>query len=233
MPESPTVADLAAALGAHVGSSRGGDPAGVWIDSPRPVRRLGLRLDAGRAPYGWAGGVDALLLHRPFGLWPARLPDGLGVLAYHRSLDRLVWDGPYLPHALGLTPDDEPLTRDGVPVGTVGALAAPLAWADLLARLAAETGAPEETLAPADAGALVHRVAVVGAMTEALVNEARQRGAEVYVTGQVRGPARAAVERTGLGVVAVGQAASERWGLCWLGARLAERWPDLEIVDLG
>ena len=234
MPDVPTVADLAAVLDAALGAeryARDGDPAGVWIDAQRPVRRLGLRVEAGRAPYPWADSLDALLLHRPFGLWPARLPAGLGVLAYHGALDDAVWTGPHLPRALHLVPDSEPLLRDGAPIGTVGTLPEPLAWPDLLDRLAAETGAPDEAHAPA-AGEEVQRVAVVGAMTEPLVEAARQRGADVYVTGQVRRPARAAVERTGTGVVAVGQAASERWGLRWLAGLLRERWPGLDVVDL-
>ncbi len=76
------------------------------------------------------------------------------------------------------------------------------------------------------------RVAVVGAMTEALVLEAAARGAGLYVTGQMRRPAEAAVVRTGMRVVAVGQARSERWGLRHLGSFLAAAFPGLTVVDL-
>lgn len=238
----PTVAQIAAALADETDADRywrEGDPVGVWLGSPRPVRRLGLRLEAGRAPYAWADGLDAVLLHRPFGLWPARLPDGLGVLAYHRALDErfAVGHNPALARDLGLEPEGEPLRRGGKIVGLVGALPAPLAAADVLGRVADVLGGVEET-AGAEAAALsgaadVSRVALVGAMTEALVAEAAERGVGVYVTGQVRRPGVAPAEAAGVLVAAVGQERAERWGLRHLGRLVAARWPDVEIVDEG
>ena len=59
-------------------------------------------------------------------------------------------------------------------------------------------------------------------MTEALVRDAAARGVGLYVTGQMRGPALAAVRQTGMRVVAVGQDRSERWGLRHLGRVLAD-----------
>jgi putative NIF3 family GTP cyclohydrolase 1 type 2 len=235
MPPSPTVAGLAAALGPHLDAGRyerDGDPAGVWIASDRPVRRLGLRLDAGRAPYVWLpDGVDALLDHRPFGLWPARLPAGVGVLAVHHALDDRFSTGvnPTLAGVLGLSLDPEPLVRDGVPIGMVGQTDAD--YPALAARLDAQFGGHEATAGEPPDGP-VGRVAVVGAMTEALVLDAAARGATVYVTGQMRGPAVEAVRRTGVRVVAVGQGRSERWGLRHLGALLASTFPGLAVVDL-
>ena len=232
MPDAPTLDALAAALAEHVDAARGwreGDPAGVWIASDRPVRRLGLRLEAGRAPYPWAESLDAVLLHRPFGLWPARVPEGVGALAYHGGLDREIWTGDVLLRALGATPEAEPLRRDGQPIGTVSDLNAPVSWEELAARLAAEVGV-EQAEAPGQEP--VARIAVVGAMTEALVEDAAARGATVYVTGQIRKPGRAALARTGLGVIATGQAASEWWGLRWLGAIVRQRWPGVEVVEV-
>ncbi len=78
--------------------------------------------------------------------------------------------------------------------------------------------------------AAIARVAVVGAMTDALVREAAGRGADLYVTGQLRMPAGAAVTETGLAVVAVGHGRSEVWGLRALGEALRERWPGLRVV---
>lgn len=229
----PVLADLAAALAGPLDAARyerEGDPAGVWIASARPVRRLGLRLEAGREPYDWMpDDIDALLVHRPFGLWPARLPTGVGVLAVHRALDDLVWTGPALPEALGLQLDAEPLLRDGATIGHVGQAEGDGATVE--ARLEAVVGGYEaKEGTPMDGQ--VERVAVVGAMTEALVHEAAARGARLYVTGQMRKPAAEAVRRTGVRVVAVGQARSERWGLRRLGAHLAEAFPGLAVVDL-
>ena len=235
MPESPTVAQIAASLAEGTDAERyfrEGDPVGVWIDSPRPVRRLGLRLEAGRAPHEWARGVDAVLLHRPFGLWPARLPEGVGALAYHRALDERFSVGynPALARDLGLDPDDEPLMRGGKIVGLVGTLATPLAPDAVFDLLTNVLGGVEET---AGGGAdEVARVALVGAMTEELVAEAAARGVGVYVTGQVRKPGVAPAEEAGVRVAAVGQERAERWGLRHLGRLVAERWPSVEVVAL-
>ena len=232
---SPTVHDLADLLAPTLDRERyhrEGDPAGVWIASDRPVRRLGLRLDAGHAPFDWAQGLDAVLIHRPFGLWPARLPGGLGVVAVHRALDdhASVGHTPPLAAALSLTPDDEPLMRGGKTVGLVGRLD-PVPLADAVGRVERELGGVEDGLG--DGPETVEAVALVGAMTDELVRAAAGRGAGLYVTGQLRQPARAAVMETGLRVLAVGQDRAEAWGLRWLASLVQERWPEVEVVESG
>lgn len=233
--DGPTVRALARRLDALLADALGDDdrtllrpddPCGVWVASDRPVARLGLRLDAGAPPYRWARGLDAVLVHRPFGLWPARLPAGLGVVACHAALDAWLWTAarPALALALGVVPEAEPLTRDGRRVGVVGD--APL---DLLARLTALTGPPEAVVG--DASQAVGRVAVLGAMTDALVREAAARGATHVVTGQIRRPGVAAAEATGVAVVATGQDAAEAWALRVLAAAVVARWPAVEVVD--
>ena len=234
MAEAPTVAQVAAHLAGPLDAgryAREGDPAGVWIGSDRPVRRLGLRLEAGRPPYAWADGLDAVLLHRPFGLWPARFPSGVGVLAYHRALDdRLsVGPNPALAHALGLEPEGGPLRRGGEAVGLVGALPSALPFRGVRGRLVDVLGGVAAEVGPAPRE--VGRVALVGAMTEALVAEAAERGARLYVTGQIRQPGVVAAGAHGVRVIAVGQGRGERWGLRRLGAIVGERWPGVEIVD--
>lgn len=76
----------------------------------------------------------------------------------------------------------------------------------------------------------MRRVAVVGAMTDALVREAADRGAQIYVTGQYRQPAREAVRETGIGVIAVGHRRSEIWGLRALAGVIRERWSMIEVI---
>ncbi len=229
----PTVHDLADALAPALDRARyhrEGDPAGVWLASDRDVRRIGLRLEAGRPPYAWADGLDAVLLHRPFGLWPARLPAGVGVLAVHRSLDdRLsVGTDPALLDALGLVPDDEPLRRRGAPIGHVGRRRQSLA--DAVAAVVAALGGVEEAVGPEPD--VVEAVALAGAMTAELVEDAAARGAGLYVTGQIRRPARAAVEACGMRVVAVGQDRAEAWGLRQIGRLVQARWPEVEVVEV-
>ena len=227
-----TVRDLEDALAPHLDLERyrrEGDPTGVWLGSDRDVRRLGLRLEAGRPPYDWADGLDAVLVHRPFGLWPAMLPAGLGVLAAHRALDDLhsVGHNPALAAALGLEADDDPLMRGGNRIGTVGRLE-PVALEDAVARVEAELGGLEDATGPEPE--TVEAVALVGAMTDELIEDAAGRGVGLYVTGQVRWKAAPAAERCGVRVVAVGQGRAEAWGLRRLGALLAEAF-DLEVVE--
>ncbi len=235
----PTAREIADHLAPHLDRARyhrDGDPAGVWIDSERSVRRLGLRLDAGRPPYRWTDDLDAVLIHRPFGLWPARLPDGLGVIAAHRALDDRfsVGHNPALAAALGLMPDGAPLLYKERTIGLVGRWPQPLPGAEAEARLAAELGELGRTAAVlGPTPETVEAVALMGAMTEALVLEAAERGAGLYVTGQLRHPAREAVKRTGMRVLAVGQDRAEAWGLRHLGRLIRERWPEIELVESG
>jgi putative NIF3 family GTP cyclohydrolase 1 type 2 len=230
----PTVHDLADFLAPVLDADhyhRAGDPAGVWIASDRPIRRLGLRLEPGLPPYGWAKGLDAVLIHRPFGLWPALVPAGRGVLGVHRALDERLSIGcnPVLADMLGLQVFDEPLCRDGRPVGLLGRLPAPEAGAVIVRRIEAELGGFEH--AGPEPPPAVSVVAIVGAMTDELVRAAAAGGAGIYLTGQFRQPVREAVRTTGVHVLATGQARAEAWGLRHLGNLLRERWPFLEIVD--
>jgi len=210
---------------------REGDPAGIWIDSERPIRQLALRIEPGRIPYDWTEGLDAVLIHRPFGLWPARLPDGLGVLAYHRALDNELSIGSRpMAEALGLDLEADPLRRDGNAIGFIGILCQPQSLPDLLRQLEATFGGWDETL-NAEIDRPIARIALANAMTNALVRDAVEREAALYLTGQVRGSARQAVAQTGIAVVAVGQDRAEAWGLREVGRRLRARWPELAIVD--
>ena len=76
----------------------------------------------------------------------------------------------------------------------------------------------------------VTKVAVLGAMTAELMHEASQRGAEVYVTGQMRKPAKEAILDTGLGLVIVGHPRSEQWALSALANVLRDRFCGLKVV---
>ena len=67
-------------------------------------------------------------------------------------------------------------------------------------------------------------------MSDALVREADVRGADLYVTGQLRQPAEIAAVETGIGVIAVGHRRSEEWGLRAIAHVLQERWYELEVV---
>lgn len=171
--------------------------------------------------------LDALFLHRPWNL--AGLPADVGVLASHLPFDERLTIGfnPDLAEALGVTGIEVLGTNEGRPLGMVGDFGGG-SFPQLIDRITAEFGAPEAV----EPGSAIHRVAIVGAMTNALVREAAERGVGAYMTGQMRAPARAAVEETGIAVVAVGHRRSEVWGLHLLARQLREEWPGLSTLIL-
>jgi putative NIF3 family GTP cyclohydrolase 1 type 2 len=140
----------------------------------RPVARLGAALEPWPGLAAWAARerLDALFLHRPWRLPAAEPGAGVGVLWSHLPFDERLTTGynPRLADALGLASLAPFGERDGRALGMLGgAAAAPAgAWA---ARAAAVFGGHDAALVP-DPAAPVTRVAVVGAMTDALVRAA-------------------------------------------------------------
>lgn len=199
--------------------------------SVRTVTRLGLALEPWPGLRAWVEQeqLEALFLHRPWGLTSVHVPDGVGVIAYHRPFDARLTVGwnPRLADALGLTQVEWHGVKEGVPLGMLGTCA-PTGWPEVLQRVTEIFGGVETVQAPQAAD--VRRMVVVGAMTDALVRLAAARGASVYVTGQWRTPARRAVEETQLGVIAVGHRRSEAWGLRALAGALRERWNHLTVT---
>lgn len=193
----------------------------------RPVRRLAPALD-GRIRLEPTDGWDALFLHRPFNL-PAGLPENVPILAAHGAFDAHLGLGYNLAlaGALGLR-DITPLYRHqpgraAEKIGMVGALADPASWPALRERLSDDFGGLEVT---ADNGTgRIERLAVVGAMTAELVQDAADAGAGAYVTGQFREAARTAAEGRGVAVAAVGHRRSEMWGLRRLAFEIEEAFP--------
>ena len=222
----PTLAALAAFVD-EVLDADGfpGEPPAVFIPSDRPVRRLGMALAPGEGLAGWvdADRLDAVFLHRPWGVADAGLPAGTGVLASHAPFDHRLTVGPNpdLARALRLR-DPRPFgDKEGRPMGMTcdGVPADP---AELIARITGLFGGVDEVL-PGRADS-IRRVALAGGMTDVLVREAAARGAELYVTGQVRQPGVRAAAETGMGIVAVGHARSEVYGLRLLAAMIEGRF---------
>lgn len=220
----PSLADLATfldeALDAH---SFDAEPPTLFVPSARPVRRLGLALEPGPGLAGWvdADGLDALFLHRPWGAADAGLPVDVGVLASHAPFDHRLTVGANadLARDLGLRHPRPFGEKDGRALGMMGD-GEPAEPAHVIDRVARTFGGVEAVL-PGRAD-VIHRVAVVGAMTDALVRAAAAEGADLYLTGQVRQPGLRAAAETGTGIVAVGHARGEAYGLRLL-ARMIER----------
>ena len=223
----PSLTDLAASIERITGADRFAEqPPSVFVASAREVRRLGLALEPSTSLREAA--VDALFLHRPWGVETAGLPPDVGVLASHLPFDERLTIGynPDLAAVLGLSRIEVLGSIDGRPLGMIGDISGGLEA--LVERIASELGEPEQV--EPGRGSPTGRVAVVGAMTDALVHEAAARGAGAYVTGQMRAPARAAGAATRIAVVVVGHRRAEVWGLHLLARHLRDEWPGLTTV---
>ena len=228
----PTVHDLEQFLNAYFAVERSGDDqGGIYHLSERPIERIGLALEPWPQIERWVrdARLDALFLHRPWKLQDGELASDIGVLAYHLAFDERLTLGynPRLADALGMTDLEVLGHKEGRPLGMLGTVGSqPLAH--VRERCAAMFGGYNETVGAAEQ--VMERVAVVGAMNDELVREAVRRGADVYLTGQFRVPARLAVQETGIAVIEVGHRRSEAWGLRALAGVLRERWATLQAI---
>lgn len=196
-------------------------------DETASVARLGLALEPWPELATWAETqrLDALFLHRPWGLREVSLP----VLAYHYAFDERLTTGynPRLAEALGLRGLEVLGYKAGRPLGMIGGVpCAPISA--FRAQVEAVFSGLEGVYGPQRGEA--SRVCVVGAMRPELIGEAATRGAQVYLTGQYRKGAVRAVAETGITVFEIGHARSERWGLVELAGVLQGHFAGLEAV---
>lgn len=202
------------------------DPPLVVIPTERPVHRLGFALqpDPGLAAWAAAERLDALFLHRPWGVEDAGLPGGVGVLASHHGFDARMTIGVHLRFARAMQMRDiHPLGDDPrAAPGMVGSVA-DADEAAVIARITNVFGGVEEVVP--NGAPRIHRIAIVNAMTDALVRQAAARGAELYVTGQIRHPARRALTETGMAAIGIGHQRSEEYALRTLAEALEEAFP--------
>ena len=209
------------------------DQNGFYRASPeaeqREIKKLGLTLEPWPGITDWLAQnkLDALFLHRPWKL--GRTPKSVGVLAYHYAFDERLTTGynPLLAEALEMSGLEVLGHKDGRPLGMIGDVPQ-ASFAAFRARVEAEFGGLEGVYGAADGE--VTRACVVGAMRPALVYEAAERGAQVYLTGQYRKGAAQAVSETGVGVLELGHERSEVWGLKALAKVLQEQFPELQTV---
>ncbi len=209
----------------------GNDQNGVYLASPRLIARFGLALEpwAGLAEWVSAEQLDALFLHRPWQLQPGQLAADIGVLAYHLAFDENLTLGfnTRLATVFGMSKLEVLGEKQGRPIGMIGDIPTQ-SFASYCCCVDEVFGGYDE--ACADGNHEVSRVAIVGAMTDMLVREAASRGADVYITGELRKPAQAAVLETGIGIVGVGHRRCEEWGLRALAGLLGDRWSRLEVL---
>jgi putative NIF3 family GTP cyclohydrolase 1 type 2 len=222
VPFAELAAAVAQAVDAHAFPD---DPPVVFIPTDRPVARLGFALQPAPGLAAWAVSerLDAIFLHRPWGVEDAGLPGGVGVLASHHGFDARLTIGahPRFAHALQMH-DVEPFGAPGDAPGLTGRATITDA-ALVLARIREIFGGVEEVI-PGGA-ANIHRIAIVNAMNDARVRQAAALGADLYVTGQIRHPARNALAETGMAAIGIGHRRSEEYALRTLAGALAEAFP--------
>lgn len=219
-----------------------GEQGGFYHASGRPVRRLGLALEPFSQLVVWIADnqLDAVWLHRPWQLDPATLPPNMGVIYNHLPFDEHLTMGfnTRLAAQLRAVGPLEPLgfkqatreTGEPLPQRPIGMLfdADEHNVPEWICRTEAQFGGYDRS--EPGRQTTVGRAAVVGAMNDALIREAANRGAGLYLTGQYRPSAQAAVDETGIAVIAVGHRRSEEWGLRALADVLHEGWPGLTVV---
>jgi putative NIF3 family GTP cyclohydrolase 1 type 2 len=204
---------------------------GVVRPTERPIKRIGIALEPFPDMANWVEleDLDALVLHRAAKLDPETFSESVGILGYHLPFDErltLGWNL-RLAEVLGITDTEVIGRKQERPLGMIGNVMKHT-LDDYDQQVFTVFGGYEEVHPGVHHE--IRRVAVVGAMTEALVQEASERGADLYLTGQMRQPGRAAMQNTGVGVIAVGHRRSELWGLRALAHLLQERFSDLECI---
>lgn len=191
---------------------------------PPGVTRLALALEPADVPD--VLNADALFLHRSRHAgdrWP-----GLGLLGAHDGFDRHLTTGPNVRLARRLSWQD--LTEITWAGRVVGLSARPpqRTWEGLRDALHAELGGEEASIPPGLPG--LPYVALMNAMTPALIAQAAGLGVTAYLTGQLRPSAVPAARQHGMGIVALGHRRTELWGLRALARELRAAFPGLQTA---
>ncbi|MBH8554576.1 Nif3-like dinuclear metal center hexameric protein [Nostocaceae cyanobacterium CENA357] len=206
---------------------------GIYVPSVYPVKRLGLALEANTNLQEWiiSQSLDALFIHRPWKLKAEFLPSEFGVISYHLPFDECLTMSfnPRLAQVLNIFDLEILGKKENRIIGMIGNIQTQ-SFEYLCNCITQIFGGQEQAYIVTHSD--IKRVAVVGAITDLLVREAAERNADVYITGQFRKPAEAAIQETKMGVVAVGHHRSEAWGLRALAGVLRERWLNLDVVIL-
>jgi putative NIF3 family GTP cyclohydrolase 1 type 2 len=204
---------------------------GIYLPSSRSIKRLGLALEPWAQLQEWAiaQNLDALFLHRPWKLQPGQLPANIGVISYHLPFDECLTIGfnHRFAQVLNISKLEVLGEKENRAIGMLGEIPTQ-SFESLCSSVSQVFGGTEQVRTAVRRE--VKRVAVVGAMTDLLVREAAARGADVYITGQLRQPAEEAMRETQIGAIAIGHRRSEVWGLRALAGVLQERWLRLEVV---
>ncbi len=207
----------------------GDDKGGIFINSDRPIRRIGFALEPWSGLEQWIrdGDLDAVFLHRP---WQLReIPTGIGVIFYHLAFDERLTMGfnLRLAPALGMRHPQLFGEKSGRPLGMIAQIS-PHSIERYRHQICGIFGGWEQIIS--GQFSTVDCVAVVGALNAQLVEAAAAQNVQIYITGQFRATATAAIESTRIEVIAIGHRRCELWGLRALAGLVRERFADLSVV---
>ncbi len=253
-PAGVQAVELAAWLEAELQVARFRDycPNGLQVEGRSTVRHIIAGVTASEAMIRVAveRGADALLVHhgwfwknedpRVRGIKRSRLAltlaHELNLFAYHLPLDaHPEWgNNAQLAKMLGLAPtwvDGAPL-RAG-PDGLIWLGEAPglATLGELSARIENRLG--REPMLIGDAQQVVGRVAWCTGAAQGMLQDAIDAGADVYITGEISEPTVHLARESGVGFLAAGHHATERYGVQALGKAIEARFDvRVEFVDI-
>ncbi|MEE4278831.1 MAG: Nif3-like dinuclear metal center hexameric protein [Halieaceae bacterium] len=213
-------------------------PNGLQVEGKITVARLATAVTANQsvldAAVAW--GADALLVHHGYfwrgedapvvGMKKRRLATllhaDMNLFAYHLPLDAhaTLGNNAQLGARLGFPAGEALNLEDPTAVGTIAALPEARGLRDLCRDLQALTG--REPLLIGDAERRVCNVAWCTGAAQGYIDLAAERGAELYISGEVSEPTVHAAREQGVAYIAAGHHATERYGVQALGAHLAE-----------
>jgi putative NIF3 family GTP cyclohydrolase 1 type 2 len=132
--------------------------------------------------------------------------------------------------AMALEPT-EPLTVDGVALGFISRLAAPMTALDIVERIEAVTS--REPLVFGDPDQLVATIGMLSGGGAGYFEAARRAGVDLFITGEAAESSQAMSEELGGMFVAAGHHATERFGVELLGRHLVQAFGmELLVIDI-
>lgn len=220
-----------------VGRFRDYGPNGLQVEGRNEIRRIVSGVTASRAliEAAIADGADAILVHhglfwrgqdgRITGWLKQRLEllmrHDVNLFAYHLPLDAQaeLGNNAQLGQRLSLAADGRFGEQD---LGFIGASDVPMSFDELSQRVASSLG--RSVTAVTGDGRPVRRIAWCTGGAQGYFEGAIAAGADAFITGEISEPQAHYARETGVGFIACGHHASERYGALAVAAHVAEHF---------
>lgn len=218
-------------------------PNGLQVEGRSEVRRLVTGVTANQALLDAAleWGADAILVHHGY-FWKGEsevitgmkrrrlatlLANDISLLAYHLPLDAHpeLGNNACLGRLLEFDDNESLFPGRSDAVGNVASLSVPRSAAELVAQLRELTG--REPLHIGDPEQQVQRVAWCTGAAQSYINAALAAGAELFISGEASEQTVHTAREEGIGFIAAGHHATERYGVQAVGVAMASLF-DLE-----